>query len=533
MHKFAATILALFCVTFGLPAVAATITVTTTTDEFVPSDGIVSLREAIEAINTGNTLGDPDLIAQSPGTFGTNDKILFNIPGAGLHTIAPITNLQTITKPVIIDGYSQPGSSVNTLAVGDNAVLQIELRGSGVPSGTGLNFGAVTAGEVRGLLLTAWKSRAILLNGAANMTIDGNFFGTNATGTTASPFTTANDIALVVDSASVNNTVGGATAASRNLISGNNGGITVGSAGTTNNVFQNNYIGTDAAGTSALPNIQGISFSFVDANTVRGNVISGNSVLFNPASAGIVISEASSHILVVGNRIGTNAAGTAALPNLYGIVITDNGPFGGSTSNTIGTAAEPNIIAFNTKAGVALTAIASGTSRLNSIRYNSIFSNGALGIDLGNDGITPNDPGDGDTGLFNDLQNYPVLTSAQFSGGTVTISGTLNSLPSGSYNVQFFQSPACGPSGAGQGKTFLGEATVNTDASGNGTFNVSFPGSSSGVITATATDSLGNTSEFSLCQTIPAAPGAIPTLSNWMLLLLVTLLAGLAFVRLR
>ncbi|HXH38651.1 MAG TPA: CSLREA domain-containing protein [Thermoanaerobaculia bacterium] len=529
MHKLAA-VFALLFVILGPPAFAATITVTTTSDDLTPNDGSVSLREAITAINAGAT-GDPDILAQSPGTFGTNDKILFNIPGAGLHTIAPATNLPTITQAVLIDGYSQGGASANTLAIGDNAILLIELTGSGVSGGTGLNFSnAVTGGEVRGLLMTLWSFNAILLNGASNMVIDGNFLGTNAAGSAFSPFTTTNNFGLFVAGAAVGNTIGGATAAARNLISGNIGGIAIGNVGTTNNLIQNNYIGTNAAGTFALPNYQGISFDSADANTVRGNVISGNSA--NPvSSAAIEIDNLSNHILVVGNKIGTNAAGTAAIPNLYGIIITD-GFSGGSTSNTIGTAAEPNIIAFNTKAGVALTALASGTSRLNSIRYNSIFSNGALGIDLGNDGITPNDPGDGDTGLFNDLQNYPVLTSAQFSGGTITIAGTLNSLPSGSYNVQFFQSPACDPSGAGEGKTFLGEATVNTDVSGNGTFNASFPGSSTGVITATATDSLGNTSEFSLCSVL-AAPGAIPTMSNWMLLLLVTLLAGLAFVRLR
>jgi hypothetical protein len=530
MHKLAAIFVLLFVI-LGLPAFAATITVTTTTNEFVPSDGKVSLYEAIAAINTGNTLGDPDIIAQNPGTFGTNDTILFNIPGAGLHTIAPNPDVPTITKTVIIDGYSQPGSSANTLAVGDNAVLLIELTGAGFPGGIGLTYSnAVTGGEVRGLLLTKWFS-AIELNGAHNVVVDGNFIGTNAAGTASSPFTTANNFGLFIGNAAAGNTIGGAAAASRNLISGNNVGINMGNSGTTNNVIQNNYIGTNGGGTLALPNIQGISFNTTDANTVRGNVISGNAVQFQPLAAGIVIGNLSNHVLVVGNKIGTNAAGTAAVPNLYGILITD-GPQGGSTSNTIGTAAEPNTIAFNTKAGVALTATNSGTSRLNSIRYNSIYSNGALGIDLGDDGITPNDPGDGDTGLFNDLQNYPVLASAHFSGGSVTIGGTLNSMPSGSYDVQFFQSPACDPSGAGEGQTFLGETTVNTDVSGNSTFNVSFPGSSSGVITATATDSLGNTSEFSLCQTVTSASG-IPALSSWMLLLLVTLLGGLAFERLR
>ena len=274
----------------------------------------------------------------------------------------------------------------------------------------------------------------------------------------------------------------------------------MGNSGTTGNVIQNNYIGTNAAGTGALPNVQGISLNGADANTIRGNVISGNNTSAT-FSAGISIINTSNHILVVGNKIGTTADGISPLPNTYGITLSD-GFSGGATSTTIGTLAEPNTIAFNTKAGVALQAFTSKTSRLNTIRYNSIFSNGTLGIDLGDDGITPNDSGDGDTGLFNDLQNFPVLTSAQFGAGTLTIGGTLNSMPSSAYNVQFFQSAACDASGAGEGQTFLGETTVNTDASGAGIFNVNFPGTAAGVVTAIATDSLGNTSEFSACQAI-------------------------------
>src|SRR3954447_21699368 len=115
-------------------AQAATFSVTNTLDS-----GAGSLRQAILDAN---------------GAAGT-DTIVFVIPGAGLHTISPATNLPGITGAVILDGYSQPGSSVNTLALGDNAVLQIELNGSAVSNGVGLDFtGAVNGGEVKGILFT-------------------------------------------------------------------------------------------------------------------------------------------------------------------------------------------------------------------------------------------------------------------------------------------------------------------------------------------------------------------------------------------
>jgi len=466
-------------------ASAATFTVSSVADS-----GAGTLRQAIIDANT------------AAGT----DTITFAIAGSGLHTISPATNLPNITEAVIIDGYSQSGSSVNTLSLGDNAVIQIELNGANVSSGTGLNYNAtVNGGEIKGLLLTKWNN-AILLNGAKNMTIDGNFFGTNAAGSATSA-AAANGSAFFILNTATGNTIGGATAAARNLISGGTtAGITLGNSGTANNVIQGNYIGTNAAGTAALPNFTGISFNGAGANTIRGNVISGSTSSAS-FSAGIQLENTTANTLIVGNKIGTSADGTAAIPNTYGITLLD-GFSGGANQNTIGTLAEPNIIAFNTKAGVALQAFTSKVSRQNSILYNSIFSNGTLGIDLGDDGITPNDTGDGDSGLFNDLQNFPVITSAQFGAGTVTIQGTLSSAPSSTYIVQFFQNTACDPSGAGEGQTFLGETTITTAASGVGTFNVTFPGVAGGFATATATDSLGNTSEFSACAAIstPATP---------------------------
>ena len=113
----------------AMTARAAIINVTIAADDLTPNDGSVSLREAITAINAGNDLGDPDITAQNPGTFGTSDTINFNIPGTGVRTITPATVLPQITKAVVIDGYTQPGASQNTLANGDNAVLLIELAG--------------------------------------------------------------------------------------------------------------------------------------------------------------------------------------------------------------------------------------------------------------------------------------------------------------------------------------------------------------------------------------------------------------------
>jgi uncharacterized repeat protein (TIGR01451 family) len=456
-------------------AEAATFTVINTNDS-----GVGSLRQAILDANA---------------TAGT-DTIAFNIPGAGVQTIAPLSALPNITEAVVIDGYSQPGSTANSLAVGDNAVLLIQLTGTSFPSGTGLTFtGTVNGGEIRGLIINRWTV-GVTLDGADNMTIDGNFVGVNSTATAAAANTQSN---LFILNAAAGNTIGGATAAARNIISASSGGVVMGNSGTTGNTIQGNYIGTNASGTGAIANSVGVEFNSTPANVLRGNLISGNS-----SSGGVLIENGTTGVQVVGNLIGTTASGTSALANGTGISITD-GFSGGVTSSVIGTQAEPNTIAFNTGAGVSFRAFLGQVSRQNSIRYNSIFSNGGLGIDLGNDGVTPNDAGDGDTGLFNDLQNFPVLSSAQFSGTTVTIGGTLNSKPSSNYVVQFFQNTTCDPSGNGEGQTFLGETNVTTDASGLATFNSTFTGTAGGFVTATATDASGNTSEFSACAAVVTA----------------------------
>src|SRR5262249_53383820 len=145
--------------------------------------------------------------------------------------------------------------------------------------------------------------------------------------------------------------------------------------------------------------------------------ISGNG--FNPGNGSGIHIFSSIGNVVQGNYIGTDVNGTANLGNsVHGVVID-----GSSNNNTIGgtTGGATNIIAFNGGDGVFVNGPVG-----NAILSNSIWSNHGLGIDLGPDGVTPNDPGDPDTGS-NNLQNFPVLASAVIFGSTLEIDGTLNS----------------------------------------------------------------------------------------------------------
>ena len=175
------------------------------------------------------------------------DMIVFNIPGSGVHTIKPATNLN-VGDSVVIDGYTQAGASVNTLANGDNAKLQIELAGPGVLA----IFGANNC-TVRGLVINQSGGAGILIGSSGNKVI-GNFIGTDAEGMTAKPC--VEGIAIIGSPSLANNTIGGLTPADRNVISGNSlAGVSL-DEGAPSNIVIGNFIGTNAAGTGALPNLQ-------------------------------------------------------------------------------------------------------------------------------------------------------------------------------------------------------------------------------------------------------------------------------------
>ncbi len=200
------------------------------------------------------------------------------------------------------------------------------------------------------------------------------------------------------------------------------------------------------------------------------------------------LQNSSSANTIEGNLIGTDKnSPESSLNSNYDVKID------GSDNTIGGDGAARNTIAFNAGDGVQIGANSSEAGVTgNSMLVNSIFSNGGLGIDLGTNGPTANDLGDADAGP-NDLQNSPDVTSARASRRGTTIKGTLNSTPNTLFVVQVFSNPT----GDAEGKTFIRETSVATDASGNASFSIRAK-RVSGVITATATNfTTSNTSEFS------------------------------------
>jgi len=219
---------------------------------------------------------------------------------------------------------------------------------------------------------------------------------------------------------------------------------------------------------------------------IYGNLISGN------RTRGIFLVNASWNS-IQGNLIGTKADGISDLGQRYHAIELEVG----ANNNTIGgVSGGGNRIAHSQ--GVYSGVRVREGSLNNRILRNLIFGNGGLGIDLGVVGVTPNDACDADTGA-NNLQNYPSLTLAGSGGSETAIGGVLASGANDTYVVQFFANASLDPSGHGEGESFLGETTVTTSNGCSASFYVRLPfGVPAGYfITATATDSSGNTSEFS------------------------------------
>jgi CSLREA domain-containing protein len=294
-------------------AAATTITVNSTGDavdasagngvcETAAGNGVCTLRAAIQ---------------ESNANAGT-DTIAFNIGGGGAVTIAVASGMPTTTDPVVIDGTTQPGWSGAPI---------VQLTGGG-PSGSGLKISGGSS-TVRGLVINRFN-QAIELD-SANNRVEGCYIGTDPTGTTVTGYGNS-DFGVVIAGLTTNggNTIGGPSPAQRNVIAGSagisRGGVTI---LTSDNVVQGNYIGTNAAGTAGL----GGQYYGIDIRQGFRNVIGGsgagegNLIAGHTSGGGVKIGPLGTptgntgNNRVRGNRIGLNAAGTAALPDQVGVWI--------------------------------------------------------------------------------------------------------------------------------------------------------------------------------------------------------------------
>jgi hypothetical protein len=268
------------------------------------------------------------------------------------------------------------------------------------------------------------------------------------------------------------------------------------------NSIVGNFIGTNATGTNAIPDVDGISLfgsSIIAVTSNNASTLIANNVISGNSGDGIVISGTERDTVIRSNKVGVAADGTSPLPNSRNGVLV----FGGAARNTVGGThtGDGNVIAFNGSNGVLVgdvgVAVFGEAGPGNALLGNRIFGSPNL-IDLGpDDGFTPNDPLDADTGP-NNLQNFPVLTSAVLNTSGTLLTGALDSTPNASFRLEFFTLGTL-VSGIPQDMTFLSAATATADANGHLSIGIQFGALPAGTfIVATATNSAtGDTSEFS------------------------------------
>lgn len=483
--------------------------------------------------------------------------IQFNIPGTGPHTIILTKSLPTLSRTdstVLIDGYSQPGAVPNSDTLVSNAVLKIQIEGNG-PSGMHLFQITGSGTTVRGLSLYR-ANRVFYLYGAdaRENVLVGNFIGTNVAGTYGNPSVGGRPNSIHLEQGTHHNQFGDVAPADRNVISGAaRSGIGSWHEATDYNVVYNNLVGLSPDGSRRVSNRQhGIDFNYGGGYNVIGGVEPGmRNVVSGNGNSGIEISHErrTRDNQVIGNYVGTDVNAHAqnyTYNGLYGIVVKDraynnyvaynvvglnreggisiddyenccieanrfehnwigvspdgsniaNSRWGARINGADSTFGPGNIVAFNP---IGLRLEGDDRSDHNIVTQNSFYSNAGLGIDISPIGsVNPNDAGDGDEGP-NDKLNFPVIATAS----PYEVTGTACA----GCVIEIFIADGDDDE-YGEGKTYLGSGT----ADGSGNFAVVIGGVEVGnFVTATARDSVGNTSEFSRNEAVESGtPPVLP-----------------------
>jgi FG-GAP-like repeat len=392
---------------------------------------------------------------------------------------------------VAISGSAATGNQVRGNRIGTDLAgeaAQGNVVGIRIVDGANNVIGGGLAGDRN--LISGNSQDGIVLENTTGNQIRGNWIGTNLTGTRA----IANGVDGIYLFDSANNLIGGVEAGDGNLIAGqtSGNGIYLDGAASYGNRIHGNLIGTDITGQSKLANLTGILIANAEANLIGGatatlrNIISGN-------ETGIAISGASAQFNQIrGNYIGVAKDGVTALGNTRDGITIDLG----ASYVLIGepSTGDGNIIAYNGLSGIN---ILDPSSIQNRIYSNSIFSNQRLAIDLNNDGATANDLNDLDGGA-NQLLNHPQILTAKSDRQKITIQGQYQGAANFVLTLEFFTNPSSS-NGKREGRSRIDRRTILTDAEGEARFQFTLsqailPGE---WVTVTATDGLGNTSEFS------------------------------------
>lgn len=451
----------------------------------------------------------------SPGP----DVIVFEIPGDGPLTIVPASPLPALTDPagVIIDGLSQEGCSAGTHPP---ATLTLRIVLDGVHAGRGPGLWLQSSNNlIQGLVITRFAEDGVRIQGmpggTRNNTLRNCIIGLDPDGIEARPNGTdegdlrSAGVRIFADPAAPGDAYKNSILTS--IISGNSGdGVLIADcpgADVHGNIVSGNYIGCTRSGDVARGNARdGVQlFGGCHGNTISANVIGGN------GSDGVHLTgDAARKAVAHTNSISRNHVGITLENRAIGNAV--NGiNLGGREYGTEGGFAAHNIVSSNTVAANGRSGIVvwehpatTNNGDGNRLTQNSVFRNGRIPIDLGDDGVSLNDLADRDVGP-NQNRNAPVLLSADINDKLVMLRGNidLGSLRREA-KVELYKLHSA-PIQQFHDALYLG--TVSPDADGNWMYSTNgglFEGDS---VTAIVIDADGNTSEFARARAV--TPGDV------------------------
>lgn len=472
----------------------------------------------IEGNYLGTDVNGSKVLGNSTGIHVLNsaNNTIGGVSAAGANVISGNTIQYSDVPAAYGAGIVLDGTSTTGILVIGNLIGTDPTGSKAVPNGTGVLFSNATSNTVGGI---STPDRNVIsgnnvydiwfrLNSNNNL-VAGNYFDTDKTGTFSLPGTPPSQnspipVTINLEDGASANTIGGSLAQGGNLIEPKSIGVSMTGPAVTANVVSGNLIGVDASGTRAIiPNnfATGILIGS-PGNTIGGtiaqstptptpgfgNVISGigNAIMAAPSfNVGSGNNTDLTGSVLAGNFVGTDSTGTISIPNYAGVDLR----FGVTGLHIGGSPELANVLA-NSNFGVELEDASKIT-----IIANSIYNNAIAGIAL-TDGAASND------GI-----QAPVLVSSDPEGGNERrIIGYVRGVPGTAIRVDFYANSTAPSSGPGQGKTYTGGGTtyqVGPDGTANFLVIGAFPPDEP-YVTATATDPLGNTSEFS--NVVPQPP---------------------------
>lgn len=434
--------------------------------------------------------------------------------GVAIYAGATANSVGGTTKGAgnVLSGNSRDGVSISESGTSGNVILG-NLIGTNVAASAALHnligvavFAGASGNTIGGAstaarnIISGNTQQGVVIIGSATAAniVRGNFIGTNSAGSAAIPNGDGGNFAGVgIFGGAVRNTIGGTASGAGNVVSGNVGdGIEIANAGTVGNIVRGNFIGTNASGTATLPNGSGGAFGFgvdiydsASANTIGGTVPGAGNVISGNRAAGVrLVGTGTSQNVIQQNFIGTDPSGVVDLGNDQEGIVVESASLNRIGGTAVGAG---NAIAFN---GGPAVHVLSG-DRI-SILGNSIYANHGPGIKL--------------DGNANDRARPPVLSFRARGSSAGTIVGRVVGAPGTPFLIELFSNPPTGGAFPAQGKVLLGSvsATAGSDRVATFTFSLSAALPPGTLVTATATDSAGNTSPFSAPVAVTALPGA-------------------------